>query len=61
MKGYTLYWKIEIDADSPREAARRARDIQLDPNNTATVFEVFEHDGDGEPINVDLLDVQEEP
>lgn len=59
MKTYVLYWQIEIDADGPREAARKARDIQLDQNNIATVFEVFEGDGDGKPIYVDLLDVQE--
>lgn len=57
MVTYTLYWQIDIDADSPKEAAHKARDIQLDPTNTATVFEVF--DPEGNQYFVDLLDVQE--
>lgn len=31
---------IDIDADSPREAAEIALEIQRDPESTATVFHV---------------------
>jgi hypothetical protein len=32
---YRVTWAIDIQADSARAAARKARDIQLDPANTA--------------------------
>jgi hypothetical protein len=45
MTTYYVVWDIEIDADSPEEAARIAREIQLDPDSTATVFYVSEVQG----------------
>lgn len=39
---YRVKWEIDIDADSPREAAEKAREIQLDPESQATVFEISE-------------------
>ena len=37
---YRITWDIDIDAANPATAARRARQIQLDPESTATVFDV---------------------
>ncbi len=42
MKSYKVTWDIDIDADSPREAALKAQVIQRDPQSTATCFDVFE-------------------
>lgn len=50
---YLVTWEIDIDADSPKEAAEKARHIQLDPESMATVFEVF---ADGTRVRVDLLE-----
>lgn len=48
-RGLTLefraIWEIDIDADSPIEAAQEARAVQLRPDTTATVFNVWEHTG----------------
>lgn len=41
-KPYVVTWTIEIEATSPEVAAQMARDIQLDPDSIATVFEVCE-------------------
>lgn len=41
-KPYVVTWTIEIEATSPEVAAQMARDIQLDPESIATVFEVRE-------------------
>ncbi len=41
-KPYVVTWTIEIEATSPEAAAELARDIQLDPESIATVFEVRE-------------------
>jgi hypothetical protein len=40
MSNYTVIWEIEVEADSPLEAAIEARAAQIDPATTATVFEV---------------------
>lgn len=37
---YTVRWVIEIDAPNPLTAAREARRIMRDPDNTGLVFEV---------------------
>lgn len=40
MKQYTVTWEIDIDANTPEEAAREALKIQRDTGSEATVFEV---------------------
>ena len=42
MKDYIVTWRIELSAKDKKAAALRARKIQLDPNSTATFFEVAE-------------------
>lgn len=53
---YRVEWAIDVDADSPEEAATKAlitmRDS--DPLNSAVVFDVIEHDSDGTAVRVDL-------
>lgn len=45
---YTVTWKIgEIDCESPLDAARFARESQLDPNSLATEFKVIHFDEAG--------------
>ncbi len=54
MPSYHITWEIDIDADSPREAAEEAQRIQRDPTSLATVFTVHEEEAD-EAVQVDLL------
>ncbi len=42
---YVVIWRVELDADSPYDAARQARNIQLDPESAATLFEVIDSEG----------------
>jgi 2-hydroxychromene-2-carboxylate isomerase len=44
MTTYRVSWDIDIDADSPEEAAKIARECQLDPASLATVFIVSDPD-----------------
>lgn len=37
---YRVTWTIEVEADYARAAARRALEIQRNPESIATVFEV---------------------
>lgn len=37
---YTVIWEIDIEAESPEQAAEKALEIQRDPSSTATVFDV---------------------
>lgn len=50
---YLVTWEIEIEASSPKEAAKEALRIQRNPESIATVFDTF--DEDGEKVSVDLL------
>ena len=51
---YHVMWEIDIEADTPEEAARIALDIQRNPESTATVFTVT--DEEDEMTNIDLID-----
>lgn len=55
MPTYHVTWLIEVDADTPVEAAREARRIQLDPSNEATSFMIWDYTNDKD-IEVDLAD-----
>lgn len=46
MTFYHIRWTIEVEADSPVEAAQKALNIQRKPDSTATVFVVHEVDTD---------------
>jgi hypothetical protein len=53
---YKVNWNIEVDADSPREAAIQARQAQIRPGSTAVVFTVETGNPQG-PESVDLLEL----
>lgn len=38
---YLVTWVIDMYTDTPLEAAQQARELQLDPKNTADVFRVL--------------------
>ena len=40
---FRVIWEIEIDADSPKQAADLARALQMNPAMPATIFEIWEH------------------
>lgn len=52
MNKYTVTWVIEIDADDPRQAAAMAKEIQEDPDSTATIFNV-QNQETGKAVNVE--------
>lgn len=54
MPEYLVVWKIDLDADTPTEAAKKALEIQRDPDSIALVFEVYENKN-CEPEKIDLL------
>ena len=58
MTSYSVNWQIDIEAESPVEAARQALKIHRDQNSTATVFDIY--DEDGNCTRVDLLEIEEE-
>lgn len=51
---YHVVWEIDIEAESPREAAEEAWAIMCHPDSNANYFEVFDQNGD--KTNVDLMD-----
>jgi hypothetical protein len=54
MQQYRVRWEIDLDAESPKQAARIARNIQLEPGNEATVFSVI--DEEKTMVMIDLLE-----
>jgi len=44
MAQYRVTWEIELDADTPEDAAREALAIMRDPDSIATVFTVHDQD-----------------
>jgi len=40
MNSYIVTWTINIEADTPKEAAEKALTIQRDPSSIATCFDV---------------------
>ncbi len=52
-KVYRVSWEIDIEADSPQEAAQLAREINRDMFSTATVFSV-QDEVTGQTWTVDL-------
>lgn len=53
MTSYRVTWEIDIEANTVMEAAKEARQIQLDWESEALFFEVAEPDG-GQVWDVDL-------
>jgi hypothetical protein len=52
---FRVIWEIEIEADSPKEAALEARVVQLTPGMSATVFDVWTY-GLRKLQRIDLVD-----
>lgn len=56
---YRVRWEIDIEADTPHEAAEKALRIQRDPWSTATVFEILGENGEPN-IEIDLTEEAEQ-
>jgi len=54
VREYRVDWSIEVSAADPREAAKRALEIQRNPESIANYFDVTGPDGITRPI--DLLE-----
>jgi len=54
MAHYHVEWSMDLNADSPEDAARQAFSIMQDPETNATVFDVTEFDSTCEAIRIDL-------
>lgn len=53
MRSYTVTWVINIDAETSREAAKKALEIQRDQDSIATCFHVSDDQG-GDCYEFDL-------
>lgn len=54
MTSYRVTWEIDVEADSPREAAEKARAIQIRDGTMAVIFGVTGEDGTN--TQIDLLE-----
>lgn len=53
MTQYLVTWTIDIEADTPLEAALQAQTIQRDPESIATIFTISEVD---KTVSIDTED-----
>ena len=54
MTTYRVTWEIDVEADSPQEAAAEAHRLVRKPDTTATVYSVL-NQKTGEGATIDLL------
>lgn len=54
MPEYHVKWEVDLEADSPEEAARQALEIQRDLGSVTSVFTVT--DEHGNETTVDAID-----
>lgn len=60
MTDYRVQWEIDIDADSPEEAAMLVCNEYFKPEHSATCFLVIETDQlDEEEVEVHFIDLDE--
>ncbi len=59
MTDYYIEWSIDLEAETAREAAQKALEIMRDPSSIATVFRIY--DEDGNPVQVDLQEEAQGP
>jgi hypothetical protein len=52
---FRVIWEINIESESPKEAAQEARVIQLTPGMSATIFDVWAH-ATGKMHRIDLIE-----
>lgn len=52
-KQYVVIWKIDVFAKNRKEAAKQAREIQLDESSDATIFDVY-LDDPRDTVTIDL-------
>jgi hypothetical protein len=57
---YLVTWEIDIDADTPEEAARKALAIQRNPDSIATIFDVVRYDSNDMFTRVDITELEEQ-
>lgn len=58
-KEFLVSWEVNINAVDALSAAKQARQIQLDPESGASIYEVLEEESDTK-FTVDLLEEDED-
>jgi hypothetical protein len=55
MTEFTVTWSIDVEADTPEDAAREAQAIQRDPDSSATIFRVTPTNDPEGGENIDVV------
>lgn len=59
MNHYCVTWNIDIEAETPRDAAKQALKIQRDPESIATVFKVKDQFGQETLVDLEPEEIAE--
>jgi len=57
MPSFRVVWEVDVDADTPLEAAHEAFSMLTDPTSTAVVFSVTGPDDAPDKVTIDLDDL----
>jgi hypothetical protein len=57
MPSFRVVWEVDVDANTPLEAAREAFSMMTDPESTAVVFSVTGPDDARDTVTIDLLNL----
>jgi hypothetical protein len=56
---FRVIWEIDIDAETPEDAAKQALGIQRDRDSNGTIFDCIDEYGNAHRIDVTELEQQE--
>jgi hypothetical protein len=59
MNEYIVTWAVNLSADSPADAARKALEMQRDPDSLALVFDVYQEHAPSVLIRSERVDLME--
>lgn len=60
MSNYLVTWEIELEANSPEEAAKEAMKFQRDPDGWASMFTVWDtKTGKSEDVDIEYGDLHD--
>jgi hypothetical protein len=59
MPSFHVVWEVDVEADTPLEAAREASSMMTDPESTAVVFSVTGPDAAADTVTIDFHDLDQ--
>ena len=56
---YDILWRIGLDANSPKDAAEKALEVQRDSSSESTVFDVIDENGKAHTVDLETGEISD--